>query len=241
MGTDRPGVTRPSWLAEPHERQRVGCVETLVTVFGFWLPGAGGFDSGRSFVAARLNRLRGEDAHVLAQPALFWWKLVEPACERQRVGRVETSCACPGNLGGFWLPGVGWCRFGSLVCRGPAQLASKGGGLSARSSPGFCLMYTHAWFLARRYLAQFPQGRKAARVSELFRVREGPFSFAAARIRDAGLATSPRDPPLGFGSGCSLAFTARLNQLCGRRGRLWGNRLPGRRGRRESVGGLQYS
>ena len=99
MGTDRPGVTRPSWLAEPHERQRVGCVETLVTVFGFWLPGAGGFDSGRSFVAARLNRLRGEDAHVLAQPALFWWKLVEPACERQRVGRVETSCACPGSRG----------------------------------------------------------------------------------------------------------------------------------------------
>ena len=127
MGTDRPGVTRPSWLAEPHERQRVGCVETLVTVFGFWLPGAGGFDSGRSFVAARLNRLRGEDAHVLAQPALFWWKLVEPACERQRVGRVETSCACPGNLGGFWLSGVGWCRFGSLVCRGPAQLASRAG------------------------------------------------------------------------------------------------------------------
>ena len=29
-------------------------------------------------------------------------------------------------------------------------------------------------FLARRYLAQLPQGRKAARVSELFRVREEP-------------------------------------------------------------------
>ena len=96
MGTDRPGVTRPSWLAEPHERQRVGCVETLVTVFGFWLPGAGGFDSGRSFVAARLNRLRGEDAHVLAQPALFWWKLVEPACERQRAGRVGTVVTVAG-------------------------------------------------------------------------------------------------------------------------------------------------
>ena len=136
MGTDRPGVTRPSWLAEPHERQRVGCVETLVTVFGFWLPGAGGFDSGRSFVAARLNRLRGEDAHVLAQLALFWWKLVEPACERQRVGRVETSCACLGNLGGFWLPGVGWCRFGSLVSRGPAQPAS-GRECSRAGSTGF--------------------------------------------------------------------------------------------------------
>ena len=31
-------------------------------------------------------------------------------------------------------------------------------------------MYTHAWFLARRYLAQFPQGRKAARIRALFRV-----------------------------------------------------------------------
>ena len=81
---------------------------------------------------------------------------------------------------------------------------------------GFCLMYTRAWFLARRYLAQFPQGRKAARVSELFRVREGPFSFAAAHIREVGVAT----PPFGFDSGCSLALTARLNQLWVRRGRL---------------------
>ena len=163
----------------------------LAGVRGTWVGSGcrvwGGVDSGRSFLAARLNQLRGENAHKLAQPV------------------------------------------------------SKGGGLSAGSSLGFCLMYTRAWFLARRYLAQFPQGRKAARVSELFRVREGPFSFAAARIRDAGLATSPRDPPLGFGSGCSLAFTVRLNQLCGRRGRLWGNLLPGRRGRRESVGVLQYS
>ena len=81
-------------------------------------------------------------------------------------------------------------------------------------------MYTCGRFLARRYLAQFPQGRKAARVSELFRVREGPFSFAADRIQEVGRATPPGRPPLGFGSGCSLAFTARLNQLWGRRGRL---------------------
>ena len=40
--------------------------------------GAGGFDSAVRF------------AHVLAQPALFFLKLVEPTCERQRVGRVET-------------------------------------------------------------------------------------------------------------------------------------------------------
>ena len=41
-------------------------------------------------------------------------------------------------------------------------------------------MYTRVRLLVRRYLAQFPQGRKAARVSELFRVREGPFSFGAS-------------------------------------------------------------
>ena len=33
-------------------------------------------------------------------------KLVEPACERQRVGRVETSCGCPGCWVGFCRPGV---------------------------------------------------------------------------------------------------------------------------------------
>ena len=58
-------------LVEPAcERQRVGRVETMVTVVGFWLPVAGGFDSAVRF------------AHVLAQPALFFLKLVEPACER---------------------------------------------------------------------------------------------------------------------------------------------------------------
>lgn len=39
------------------ERQRVGRVETMVTVVGFWLPVAGGFDSAVRF------------AHVLTQPA----------------------------------------------------------------------------------------------------------------------------------------------------------------------------
>ena len=63
---------RRGWkLVEPAcERQRVGRVETMVTVVGFWLPVAGGFDSAVRF------------AHVLAQPALFFLKLVEPACER---------------------------------------------------------------------------------------------------------------------------------------------------------------
>ena len=51
---------------------------------GLWLGSGyrlwGGFDSGRSFLAARLNRL-------------VFPKLVEPTCERQRVGRVETRGA----------------------------------------------------------------------------------------------------------------------------------------------------
>ena len=117
-------------LVEPAcECQRAGRVEAMVGVsVGLWLGSAyrvwGGFDSAVCF------------AHVLAQPALPSLKLVEPACERQRVGRVETSCACPGNLGGFWLPGVGWCRFGSLVSRGPAQPAS-GRECSRAGSTGF--------------------------------------------------------------------------------------------------------
>ena len=75
-------------LVEPAcERQRVGRVETMVTVVGFWLPVAGGFDSAVRF------------AHVLAQPALFFLKLVEPACERPRVGRVETMVRVSGVLG----------------------------------------------------------------------------------------------------------------------------------------------
>ena len=56
-------------MVEPAcERQRVGRVETLVRVLGAcgWvcLPGAGGFDSAVRF------------AHVLAQPALSFLKLV---------------------------------------------------------------------------------------------------------------------------------------------------------------------
>ena len=79
------------------ERQRVGRVETMVTVVGFWLPVAGGFDSAVRF------------ARVLAQPALFFLKLVEPVCERQRVGRVETMVTLSGVLG----LGSGWPVRGS--------------------------------------------------------------------------------------------------------------------------------
>ena len=84
-------------MVEPTcERQRAGRVETVVTVVGVWLPGvSGGFDSGRSFFAARLNQL-GER-----------WKLVEPTCERQRAGRVETKVWVSGDL---WSGLVTGCR-----------------------------------------------------------------------------------------------------------------------------------
>ena len=51
--------------------------------------GVGGFDSGRSFLAPRLNQRRG-------------WELVEPTCERQRVGRVETMV----TVIGVWWSGL---------------------------------------------------------------------------------------------------------------------------------------
>ena len=56
----------------------------------------GGFDSGRSFLAPRLNRLW----EGCSRPAQAAWgrKLVEPACERQRVGRVETISWVSGDL-----------------------------------------------------------------------------------------------------------------------------------------------
>ena len=86
-------------LVEPTcERQRVGRVETVVRVVGvLWsgLPTGSGVVSTQPFAGA----------HVLAQPALSFLKLVEPACERQRVGRVETRgarlWACGRLRGGF--------------------------------------------------------------------------------------------------------------------------------------------
>ena len=85
------------------ERQRVGRVETVVTVVGSGGRVRGGFDSAVRF------------AHVLAQPALTrgfdsdcsfvavrlnrlgGGMVVEPACERQRVGRVETGVRVSGE------------------------------------------------------------------------------------------------------------------------------------------------
>ena len=58
---------------------------------------------------------------MLAQPALFFLKLVEPACERQRVGRVETILRVSGGLGsgsGYRVPVVVSTQpFASLTCR----------------------------------------------------------------------------------------------------------------------------
>src|SRR5690606_29182718 len=47
--------------------------------------------------------------------------------------------------------------------------------------------------LARRDLAQLPQGRKAARVSELFRVREGLFSCPGAGHSCSGSGSETRN------------------------------------------------
>ena len=76
---------------------------------GLWLGSGyrlwGGFDSGCSFLAARLNRL-------------VFPKLVEPTRERQRVGRVETVVGVSGVLGvGFVVrvPGVSTQPFASLT------------------------------------------------------------------------------------------------------------------------------
>jgi len=115
----------------------VGRVETMVTVVGFWPPVAGGFDSAVRF------------AHVLAQPALFFLKLVEPACERQRVGRVETmvrvvGVLCPGLCTG--------CRWWFRLSR---SLRSRAGSTSFRE------------VVAAR-LNQFRQGR----ISSAIRARD---------------------------------------------------------------------
>ena len=61
-------------------------------------------------LAARLNRLQGRESVIrlnqlgegCSRPGLTSFKegeLVEPACERQRAGRVETSRACPESRG----------------------------------------------------------------------------------------------------------------------------------------------
>ena len=106
-----------SKLIEPAcERQRVGRVETMLTVVGFWLPVAGGFDSAVRF------------AHVLAQPALFFLKLVEPACERQRVGRVETMVRVSGVLGSGLCTGCRWWFRLSRSLRSRAGSTSFGEG-----------------------------------------------------------------------------------------------------------------
>jgi len=70
-----------------------------------------------------------------------------------------------------------WCFARLSWCIIRPGGAAPGLGHLSETTPSVDLMYTRQRFLAWRYLAQFPQGRKAARVSELFRVREGPFSF----------------------------------------------------------------
>jgi len=71
----------------------------VVTVVGVWLPGvSGGFDSGRSFFAARLNRLD-----------VFWSWLSRPASVSELVVS-KPRCRCLGTCGRVWLPDAGWFR-----------------------------------------------------------------------------------------------------------------------------------
>ena len=89
---------------------------------GFYSPGASsGFDSAVRF------------AHVLAQPALSFLKLVEPACERQRVGRVETVVGVSGVLGSGLTTGCRWWFRLSRSLRSRAGSTSFGeGGFTSR-------------------------------------------------------------------------------------------------------------
>ena len=79
-------------LVEPVcERQRVGRVETVVRVSGGSGVGCVVRVPGVSTRAARSSRP--------GSTGLFFPKLVEPVCERQRVGRVETVVRVSGGSG----------------------------------------------------------------------------------------------------------------------------------------------
>ena len=100
--SSRPGSTGlffPKLVEPVCERQRVGRVETVVRVVGVLgrvcRSGVGGFDS-----AVRWRSRAGSTG-------LFFPKLVEPVCERQRVGRVETVVRVVGVLGRVCRSGVG--------------------------------------------------------------------------------------------------------------------------------------
>ena len=83
----------------------------------------GGFDSGRSFLATRLNQLqsvvsaRGAPSLRSGSTGLEVAKLVEPTCEWQRAGRVETGVTLSGDLG--WVCCSGAEDFDSGRCPWP--------------------------------------------------------------------------------------------------------------------------
>ena len=70
----------------------------------------------------------------------------------------------------------------TVGCQENVRMRPLGAGYGIRGG----VSYTRRRFPARRYLAELPQGRKAARVSELFRVRGEPFVLRAVRfaVRD---------------------------------------------------------
>src|SRR5207244_11616278 len=81
----------------------------------------------------------------------------------------------------------------SSSCEVPIRSPENQRNLLVDFGAGDRIPYTRGWFPAWRYLAQSPQGRKAARVSELFRVR-GESSRLGLVLPRAEEPDEPRDP-----------------------------------------------
>ena len=82
----------------------------------------GGFDSGCSFLAVRLNRLCPPRSWLSRSASVSEWVVSKPLAGFR------------GVRGGFWFSGVGWFRLGLLLRRGPAQPACGGGSWLSRSA-----------------------------------------------------------------------------------------------------------
>ena len=104
--SSRPGSTGlgrgGSWLSRPARSASWSCRNQGAGVWGLVVGSGyrmqGGFDSGCSFLAARLNQL-GER-----------WKLVEPTCSLCELVVSKPRCGCLGTCGRVWLPDAGWFR-----------------------------------------------------------------------------------------------------------------------------------
>ena len=71
----------------------------MVTLSGFWLPGAGGgFDSDRSFLAARLNQLQKRGVPRAGSTGFVGVEVGWAGLFALRAGRVETIARSSGDL-----------------------------------------------------------------------------------------------------------------------------------------------